>query len=664
MIIAEPVSWNNRLQLPPKIILPVPYSPKISPFIRSEHAFRNGDRILARILSCKENKDLGSQVFEGEVIKYLPSTKKIHLGIFHFKGNAGGVITPVHKKETKYWNVLKGDEANSGDGDLVRFEPLYKNNSGKLKARVVEVLGNPTSQRQVSIIAIHTHGLANEFSKNVLDELNTLPALSKCWRTDMRDLQFITIDPEDARDYDDAIHASYDQDPTNIGGWIVTVAVADVAYYVRPGTALDDEAYRRSNSVYFPDRVVPMLPDIISNNLCSLREAENRPCLAVRMVFDKYGAKRQHTFYRGLIRVAMNLSYEQAQQIFDGSVSSLLTSQIYKSVLQPIWLAYIALMRTRQQRCPLELDLPERRVSLNETGQVDRVIVPRRLDSHRLIEEFMIQANVSAAETLEKGPISPIYRVHPLPSREKLHSFREFLHTLGLELPVQDNIRAEIFNNILATTKSQPVVELLNEVILRTQAQAEYTLKNYGHFGLNLKSYTHFTSPIRRYSDLITHRSIIRSLKLGPGGLTDTECSELHLIAAHISQMERRSMAAERETIDRLIAKYLSEQIGAEFDARISGFIKSGVFIRLVETGSDGFIPVSSLRDDYYNYVASQHAMIGNRHSLMYRLGDNVRVRLIETLPIKGSLRFEMLSPGNCLLDKKKSRKSHKISDP
>jgi ribonuclease R len=462
-------------------------------------------------------------------------------------------------------------------------------------------------------------------------------------RTDLRDVALITIDPMDARDHDDAVHAVADTDGKNSGGWIVTVAIADVSHYIRPGTKLDREAQLRGNSVYFPDRVVPMLPEKISNDLCSLREGEERPCLAVRMVFDKHGEKRSHTFMRAMMRSAAKLSYQEAQAAIDGKVSDK-CAPLLEPVLKPLWAAYAALSTARDKRGPLDLDLPERRIVLDGEGRVANVITPERLAAHRLIEEFMIQANVAAAETLEEKRSPLVYRVHDAPSAEKLKGLRDFLETLDMKIPHAGALKPDAFNTILAQAKDLPVPDLINEVILRSQSQAEYAPKNIGHFGLNLARYAHFTSPIRRYADLLVHRALVRALGLGDGGLTDEEIPRLTSIAKAISDTERRAMAAERETADRLIAAHLADRIGATFPARVAGVTRSGLFVKLKEIGADGYIPISSLGDDYYHHVEAAHALVGARTGDGYRLGDDVEVRLLEAIPSAGAMRFEMLT--------------------
>ena len=601
-----------------------------------------GDRVLARV--ARLPRESGAATHEATPIKKLPREKRRLLGIFRASSRGGGMIEPIDRKELKSWPVLSDDVATARDGDLVRFELVRRGRFATPRAQIVESLGNPDDQRQISLIAIHAHGIPEDFPQTVLDECKTLPPPTMHGRTDLRSLQLVTIDPVDARDHDDAVHAEADSDPKNSGGWVVTVAIADVAHYIRPGSKIDREAQLRGNSVYFPDRVVPMLPEKISNDLCSLRELEERPCLAVRMVFDRHGEKRSHAFVRGMMRSAAKLSYQEAQAAIDGAPSDKCLP-LLDSALKPLWAAYKAVATARDKRGPLDLDLPERKIVLDDKGRVERVVTPQRLDAHRLIEEFMIQANVAAAETLEEKRLPLVYRVHDAPSAEKLKGLRDFLETLEMKVPHAGALKPEAFNKVLAQAKDLPVPDLINEVILRSQSQAEYTPKNIGHFGLNLVRYAHFTSPIRRYADLLVHRALVRALGLGPDGLTDEEIPRLDSIAKAISDTERRAMAAERETTDRLIAAHLADHVGAVFPARIAGVIRSGLFVRLKDTGADGYIPVSSLGDDYYHHVEAAHALIGARTGAGYRLGDTVEVRLLEAIPSAGALRFEMMTP-------------------
>ena len=639
-LIAEPAVWDAAEGERPRALVLAPRGTGR----QSEPPLGQGDRILARLTRLDE-ADVAGYHYEAEPIKRLPREKRRQLGIFRVKAKGGGLIDPVDRKELKEWPIAPGDEGGAKHGDLVRFDLNREHRYGVAQARVVETLGNPNDQKKISLIAVHTHGIPDEFPHTVLAETAQLEPPTPAGRTDLRALDLLTIDPVDARDHDDAVHAAPDEDPKNRGGWVVHVAIADVAHYVRPGTRLDREAQIRGNSVYFPDRVVPMLPEKISNDLCSLREREERPCLAVRMVFDSQGNKKGHAFSRALMRSAAKLAYEEAQAAIDGHPSEK-CRPLLEPTLKPLWAAYAALAAARDRRQPLDLDLPERKILLDREGRIDRIYTPQRLDAHRLIEEFMIQANVAAAETLEakRGPV--VYRVHDAPSKEKLENLREFLESLDLKLPGAGSLRAGDFNRVLQRAKTLPVADLVNEVVLRSQAQAVYAAENLGHFGLNLRRYAHFTSPIRRYADLLVHRSLVRALGLGAGGIEPEEAQRLPDIAQAISEAERRAMAAERETAERLVAAFLADRVGAEFEARISGVTRAGLFVRLRDTGADGFVPAATIGNDYYRHHEDAHALIGDRTGEGYRLGDEVSVRLVEAIPSAGALRFEMLSPG------------------
>jgi ribonuclease R len=642
-LIAEPAVWDLDDGPKPKVLVRGSRATGKSQTFKREISFGIGDRVLAKTVRL-ENGDAFTYAIEP--IKRLPKEKSGALGIFRSRKGGGGTIEPVDKKELRSWQIGPDQIGEAKDGDLVRFDLSRRGRGGIPDARVVEVLGNPNDERQISLIAIHSHGIPDEFPTRVLDELDDLPAATMQGRLDLRDLPLLTIDPVDARDHDDAVHAAADTDPGNTGGWIVTVAIADVAQYVRPGSALDREAQLRGNSVYFPDRVVPMLPEKISNDLCSLRELEERPCVAVRIMFDKSGSKRRHTFHRAMMRSAAKLSYQEAQAAIDGNPSAK-AAPLVETVLKPLWAAYASLCIARDIRGPLDLDLPERKIVMNAEGRVDRVIVPERLTAHRLIEEFMIQANVAAAETLEEKRVGCIYRIHDQPSKEKLTALREFLATLDMQVPPAGQLKPTHINAILAEAKGNPSADLVNEVVLRSQAQAIYSPENIGHFGLNLRKYAHFTSPIRRYADLMVHRALVKALGIGAGGITDEELGRLIEISDVISGTERRAMAAERETTDRLIAAFLADHVGAEFQGRIGGVTRSGLFIKLKDTGADGFIPISTLGHEYFTHNETARALVGERTGVTYRLGDTVSVRLIEVAPMAGALRFEMLSEGS-----------------
>ncbi|MGZ8415408.1 MAG: ribonuclease R [Methyloceanibacter sp.] len=636
--VAKPATWDAEHGPAPRILM--------AESKREEGPVAGiGDRVLARITQLGADSDYP---YQARTIKRLARARGSVLGIFRALPGGSGVIDPVDRKQLKEWPVPRGQTNEAESSELVRFELTRSSRMGVQTARVTERLGNPAAQQMTSLIAVHAHGIPDVFSEAALAEAQaaTEPDLKR--REDLRHLPLVTIDPSDARDHDDAVWAEADPNPANRGGWVVIVAIADVAAYVRPGSALDKEARKRGNSVYFPDRVVPMLPERISNELCSLTENDARACLAVRMIFDKDGRKLDHRFFRALMRSAASLTYEQSQAAIDGRVDET-TGPLLETVLRPLWGAYASLVLARTERAPLDLDLPERKILLDDKGRVRAVVSPSRLDAHRLIEEFMISANVAAAETLEAKRSPQIYRVHDSPSKEKLISLGEFLNTIDIKLPKSGTVKPALFNRILAETRATPTAELVGEVILRSQAQAVYSPGNFGHFGLNLRRYAHFTSPIRRYADLIVHRALVRALGLGNDGLTDAEMEELDRIAQSISDTERRAMAAERETADRLIAAHLADRIGATFHARVAGLVRTGLFVRLIETGADGFVPASSIGHEYFFHDEIRQALVGEDTGLAYRLGDPVEVRLVEAIPTAGALRFEMLSEGRSI---------------
>jgi ribonuclease R len=604
-----------------------------------------GDRVLTR---TEETGEEGEAIrHTGRVIKVLDRAKLRQLGIFRALPNGGGRLEPVDKKQLgRELAIPHSATADAKDGDLVAVEVAGQGRFGLPTAHVKERLGSLKSERAASFIAIHAHEIPQVFRREALAEAEAARPAGLAGREDWRRLPLVTIDPIDAKDHDDAVYAQPDTDPNNRGGHIVTVAIADVAHYVTPGSALDREALVRGNSVYFPDQVVPMLPERISNDLCSLRPNEDRAALSVRMIIGADGRKRSHMFHRVLMRSAAKLNYAQAQAAADGRADDA-TLSLLSSVIEPLYTAYAAIKRERAQRQPLDLDLPERKILLKPDGTVDRVVVPPRLDAHRLIEEFMILANVAAAETLERARVPLIYRVHDEPSPEKIEALREFLATLDINLAKGQALRPGDFNKILARVKGTEHEQLVNEVVLRSQAQAEYAAENYGHFGLNLRRYAHFTSPIRRYADLVVHRALIRAQHFGADGLPGAmDVATLNEIAARISAAERRAMKAERETADRLIANFLADRIGATFEGRISGATRAGLFVKLNETGADGFIPARLIGDDYYRYHEARHALIGDHTGESHRLGDTVSVKLVEAAPVAGALRFELLSEG------------------
>ncbi|NKB53559.1 MAG: ribonuclease R [Rhizobiaceae bacterium] len=635
-LLARPVQWDEDTdgKYPVVSIVNHPRSKAPSAGV--------GDRILARISTP------ATGIARGRVMKVLDRNKGTVLGVYRpYDEPENGFIGRIEPTDRKQDELVIHEKnlAEALTGNLVEVSVVGKNTMGLRQAKVEKVIGDLNSEKAISLIALHQHNIPTVFPDEVMSEADKAREADMKKREDWRDLPLITIDPADAKDHDDAVFAVGDDEPTNQGGVIVTVAIADVSWYVRSRSALDKEALLRGNSVYFPDRVVPMLPERISNDLCSLKENVDRPALAVCMTFAADGRKLRHTFHRIMMRSHARLSYQEAQTAIDGGEAPR-AEPFLETILKPLWSAYEVLSRGRDYRQPLELDMPERKIVLHEDGSVDRVVIPPRLDAHKLIEEFMIQANVAAAETLEKRRQPLIYRIHDVPSLAKLESLRQFLRTLAIPLAKGSQVKPSAFNAILSQVAEMDSKELVNSVILRSQSQAEYSPVNIGHFGLNLKKYAHFTSPIRRYADLIVHRALVASLGLGEGGLTLPEEENLDVIAQEISDCERRAMLAERQTIDRLISVHLADKIGAQFHGRINGVTRAGLFITLNDTGADGFIPISKLGDDYYVYDEVSHRLMGEHSGLIYQMGDEVEVKLVEAAPMAGALRFDMISDG------------------
>lgn len=630
--LAHPAEWNEENR-PPVIVLS-PRRHGQGPVVGV------GDRVLVKIFA---NKRGGPAEYSGRVVRKLEDTKKTTLGVLQRLESGEWRVNPIDRRDGEI-KLDTSHDFSANPGDLVEIS-INKNNRLGLKRGVVrDIIGRIDSEKALSMIAIISHSIPHIFPPSVLEEAEKENTANWDHREDWRHLPFVTIDPPDAKDHDDAVYAVADDDEKNPGGFIIYVAIADVAYYIRPHSALDREALNRGNSVYFPDRVVPMLPERISNNLCSLRENEDRPALAVRMVYDSNGNKKKHDFHRIMMRSITKLSYNQAQAAIDG-VADAKTLPLLDTVLRPLWAAYGLLKNARDRREPLDLDLPEKKIILDEKGRIQDVVVPERLDAHKLIEECMIAANVAAAETLEQKHCSLIYRIHEQPSLAKQEALREFLNSLGISLSRGADLTPSRFNQILKQVENTEKQELVNQIVLRTQSQAEYNRENIGHYGLHLHRYAHFTSPIRRYADLTVHRALIKALDLGVGGFIESNLDELDMIASLISSTERRAMAAERETVDRLVAHYLADKVGSDFSGRINGVAKAGLFVTLDRLGADGFIPVSSLHNDYYHFDEMRHCQIGERTRKGYQLGDVVEVRLSEALPIAGALRFDMLSP-------------------
>ena len=627
-VIARPVQWRGPGE-PPVIFM--------APEKRGHPALGPGDRALASLRAARNG------TYEGRIIRRIGVAPALVIGRYE-RIEGQGRILPVERGKRTEFVVESADAGEAQPGELVQAEVLPARRLGLRRARVVERLGRGDEPHAVSLIAIHDHGIADAFADDVIAEAEAAGEAPAGGREDLRPLPLVTIDGPDARDFDDAVWAEPDPDPKNLGGWHAVTAIADVGWYVRAGSALDRAAYERGNSVYFPDRVVPMLPEALSADLCSLKPGEDRPCLAAHLWIDKNGRLLRHRFCRGVMRSIARLTYEQVQAARDGDADEA-TRPLLESVIAPLFGAYRALNIGRERRGALELDLVERQVLLAEDGTVADIRRRTRLDTHNLIEEFMVAANVAAAETLTSHRRPALYRVHDVPAPERLEALRRFLATLELALPGGGAVRPSHFNRVLESVAGTPFSQVVNQIVLRSQAQAEYSPRNVGHFGLGLSKYCHFTSPIRRYADLMVHRALIRAFKLGAGGDED-ETRELAEAGAHVSTTERRAQAAERDTMDRYTAAFLGPRVGEVFAGTITGVTRFGLFVSLDETGGDGLLPLRSLPNDRYVHDEAVHALTGRTKGLTFRLGDALEVVLREANPLSGGMILGLAGQG------------------
>jgi len=630
-ILAKPVEW--KFDAPPPIIY-------MAPMRAGQRALANGERVLAKLEQLADVIE-GRTVYEARTIRRIAHAPTETLGVYR-EGPAGqGRVRSTNRRHKSEFSVADNNGIELFDGDLVLTEAMSGKHLGMPRVKVIKKIST-TGSKSISLIAIYEHDIPNRFPASVVDEAERAKAAPLDKREDLRDLALITIDGADARDFDDAVFA--EPDPENKGGWHLIVAIADVSWYVRPESPLDVEAYKRGNSVYFPDRVVPMLPEALSNGWCSLVANEDRPCIAAHMWIDAGGNLTRHRFVRALMRSSARTTYEQIQEAYDGRPNKI-TRPLLDDVITPLYGAYQTLLTARENRGVLELDLPEKKIDVNADGDVTGVSVRPRFASHKLIEEFMVLANVAAAETLEKMKLPCMYRIHGEPSREKLVSLKDFLDSISIPFALGQVIKPNHFNIILKRAENTPNSHLVNQVVLRSQSQAEYSPDNIGHFGLALKRYCHFTSPIRRYSDLLVHRALVKGLNAGDGALEEDH-KDFAEMGEHLSDTERRASGAERDAVDRFAALYLSERIGSLFKGRISGVTRFGLFVELNETGADGLVPIRTLNDDYYEHNESRHMLVGKRHGRVYRLGAEVEVMLMEADPITGGTTFEIINEG------------------
>ncbi|SJZ43593.1 RNAse R [Enhydrobacter aerosaccus] len=627
-LLAVPRRHDEETEGPPPRIIVDPHA------VRGGVAPAVGDRVLASL------KRRGKTSYEARIIRRLGSGPKKILGLYEEPAGAGGLgkVSPTDRKLRREFDIKPADRNGAEPGDIVWIEEIGGHLSRR--ARVIERIGRMSDPRTVSLISIAANDIPVDFPEAALEEAERAKAAPLGDRLDLRQVPLVTIDGEDARDFDDAVFA--EPDPDHEGGWRLLVAIADVAWYVRHDKALERAAYRRGTSVYFPDRVVPMLPEALSNHWCSLVPNQDRPVLVAEMWIDADGHLKRHRFHRAMMRSAARLTYSRVQRAVDGMPDEE-TGPLMDSVITPLYGAFRVLLQAREKRGALDLDLPERLVKLGEDGRIAEIGVRERLDSHRLIEEFMVLANVAAAQALEQRRSPCLYRAHDQPDAAKLEALREFLGTLGLSVPAGPRLRPADLNRILQAVVDKPVARLVNETILRSQSQAVYSPDNVGHFGLALARYAHFTSPIRRFPDLIVHRALIAAFGLGDGGLAEADRTRFEEFGEHLSMCERRAVAAERGAMDRYVAAYMAQHVGATFAGRVTSVTRFGLFLSLDGTGADGLLPVRSLGQEFFRHEEGRQMLIGERTGESFGLGDRLRIKLVEADASTGGLLFEFV---------------------
>jgi ribonuclease R len=679
-VVAVPENWEAEGKPPPRLRV-------------IERGRRSALTVNDRFLGRTEDRGAGHVV---HLMKKLAKGEELILGVVQKEGDRFW-LRPVDKRERRDTEI--SDLGEAAVGDLVLAEKTGR--PPRITARVTQVLGDPFAPKSFSMIAIHKFGIPCLFSDELLTEAETVaklplgrqgavraepveaPFLSSSGenekkkktstgsvrtggedgaiasnsganhlREDLRHLPIIAIDPADARDHDDAVWAA----PRDDGGFDAIVAIADVSFFVRPGSALDREARKRGNSVYFPDQVVPMLPETLSSDVCSLKQGEDRAALACHLTIDVKGRVASWRFTRAVIRVAANIAYEDAQAAIDG----VKPHDLLDTALRPLWACWALLARARDAREPLDLDLPERRVVLDDKGRIASIAARERLDAHRLIEDFMIAANVAAAKALEAKKAPCMYRDHEPPAREKLVALKDYLETFGISFALGQVVKPATFNRLIAQVGDADHKPQVMEQILRSQTQAYYAPSNAGHFGLALGSYAHFTSPIRRYADLLVHRALVGAYGLGDGALTADEAARMAVIGTAISQAERRAMEAERETLDRYVAAYLAVHVGELVDTRITGVANFGFFATVEGLGGDGLVPVSTLGAEYFRHDAASHSLVGVDSGEAYTIGRRLKLRLAEANPISGALRFELPEGANHLPIRRDHKDRHR----
>ena len=546
-------------------------------------------------------------------------------------------LKPAEKNQRAEYQLF--DRSKAKDGDFVAA--VLSGERNHKQASVVKNYGPFSLSKAVSGLILDKYGIPHEFEHETVAELCRLPSFSVAERTDLRNIPLVTIDGEDSKDFDDAVWA--EKTPL---GFNLIVAIADVAFYVRPGSGLDREAYRRGNSVYLPGRTIPMLPEKLSNELCSLQPRQERACIACLMSIDTEGKLKSHSFCRAVMKSAARLTYREVQEALDGKKSSNIAPW-FKMTVKPLYEAYQALAKAKCKRGALELESSEVKIKTDKNGNILSVGKEEHYTAHEIIEEFMIAANNAAALQLKKSKLPVMFRVHDRPPEEKLREFAPVCRDLHLKMPELPALRAEHFNKIMQKCSDNGYSTGICDLILRLQAQAQYSPHNIGHFGLGLKDYVHFTSPIRRYADLLIHRALIKALKLPEGGALEetASVSSFEDIGQHLCDTERRAVNAERDLTARMISSYLQPTIGQEFEVKICGLCNAGIFVGIDALGAEGLIPMRTLPDDDYVLESGNLHMCGKRRKTVFAFGSLLKARLTEASPVSGGLIFKYIDP-------------------
>ena len=591
---------------------------------RQMRSLMHGDRVVARVARVDR---AGRR--EGALVEVIE--RGVGRVVGRLRRESGVTFVRPHNSRIHHDVLVPPDastDARDGDYVVARItEPPTRRHPPI--GVVEEVLGSRMLPGMEIDVAIRTYELPVAWSEDVLSEAAGLPARvrggDREGREDLRHLGFVTIDGEDARDFDDAVHCE-----RTAGGWRVVVAIADVSAYVLPGTALDEEARVRGNSVYFPDRVIPMLPESISNGLCSLRPHEDRLCLGCELIVTASGRVHRSRFFEGVIRSRARLTYTEVSGVLergDAQVRGRLAESV--PMLEQLGEAYAALRRARDERGAIDFDMTETRIVLGPDARVERIEPAQRNVAHRIIEECMVAANVAAARFLERHRLPALFRIHEGPSSEKVEELRVFLDEFGLKLGGGDAPEPRHFAAVIERAASRPDAQLIQTVMLRSLSQASYAPGNVGHFGLAHRAYLHFTSPIRRYPDVVAHRAIRHVLRRGrPGDFEPAPGSSLATIGDHCSMTERRADDATRDAVAWLKCEFMLEKLGEAFDATITGVAAFGVFVTLDDMFVEGLVHVSALGSDYFHFDPVRHRLGGERSRRSFRLGDRIRVRV------------------------------------